>query len=280
MTSLHSHACDMHRLHTQFASCRVFAPRQAARSQPQAHRQHAFTVQARSAEAGMGMFGTKAGMTQIFTPEGLALPATVIALEEGNVVTQVHTVDKSGYNAVQVGYQACAERKVTRPEAGHCKKAGASAMRHLREFKIPDVSGYEPGQALNVEDLFKVGDMVDVAGTSIGKGFQGTIKRWNHHRGLMTHGSKSKRQHGSIGMSATPSRVLPGLKMAGHMGAERVKIRKLEILKVRPDIGAIVVKGAVPGKPGNVLEITPAKIVGKNNGPQFIKKQKEAAGTK
>lgn len=84
----------------------------------------------------MGMFGTKAGMTQIFTPEGLALPATVIALEEGNVVTQVHTVDKSGYNAVQVGYQACAERKVTRPEAGHCKKAGASAMRHLREFKV------------------------------------------------------------------------------------------------------------------------------------------------
>lgn len=84
----------------------------------------------------MGMFGTKAGMTQIFTPEGLALPATVIALEEGNIVTQVHTVDKSGYNAVQIGYQVCAERKVTRPEAGHCKKAGASAMRHLREFKV------------------------------------------------------------------------------------------------------------------------------------------------
>lgn len=218
------------------------------------------------------MFGTKAGMTQIFTPEGLALPATVIALEEGNVVTQVHTEEKSGYKSVQLGYQECADRKVTRPEAGHCKKAGAKAMRHLREFKIPDVSGYEPGQALNVEDLFKVGDLVDVAGTSIGKGFQGTIKRWNHHRGLMTHGSKSKRQHGSIGMSATPSRVLPGLKMAGHMGAERVKIRKLEILKVRPDIGAIVVKGAVPGKAGNVLEITPAKIVGKNIGPQVAKK--------
>ena len=136
MTSLHSHACNMHKLQTQFASCRVFAPRQAARSQPQAQRQHAFTVQARTAEAGMGMFGTKAGMTQIFTPEGLALPATVIALEQGNVVTQVHTEDKSGYNAVQIGYQECAARKVTKPEAGHCKKAGANPMRHLREFKV------------------------------------------------------------------------------------------------------------------------------------------------
>ena len=188
----------------------------------------------------MGMFGTKAGMTQIFTPEGLSLPATVIALEDGNVVTQVHTMDKSGYNAVQVGYQECAERKITQPEAGHCKKAGANAMRHLREFKvgtpkhrtsfllhiipplvahnlqsgqayipsypkmwrhcnvpkiqcvlnglqclqIPDVAGYEPGQALNVEDLFKVGDLVDVAGTSIGKGFQGIVPQvsfWGIH---------------------------------------------------------------------------------------------------
>lgn len=135
MTSLHSHACNMHKLQTQFASCRVFAPRLVAR-QPQAQRHQAFTVQARSAEAGMGMFGTKAGMTQIFTPDGLALPATVIALENGNVVTQVHTEEKSGYNSVQIGYQECAERKVTRPEAGHCKKAGANPMRHLREFKV------------------------------------------------------------------------------------------------------------------------------------------------
>ena len=126
----------MHKLHTQFAGCRLSAPRQTARQQPYAQRQHNLTVHARSSEAGMGMFGTKAGMTQIFTPEGLSLPATVIALEDGNVVTQVHTMDKSGYNAVQVGYQECAERKITQPEAGHCKKAGANAMRHLREFKV------------------------------------------------------------------------------------------------------------------------------------------------
>lgn len=232
------------------------------------------------------MFGTKAGMTQIFTPEGLAISATVIALEEGNIVTQVHTTDTRGYNAVQVGYQVVPERKLTKPEAGHCKKAGVKPMRHLREFKIPDVTPFEPGQALNVEELFKEGDLVDIAGTSIGKGFQGTIKRWNHHRGLMTHGSKSKRQHGSIGMSATPSRVLPGLKMAGRMGNERVKIRKVKVLKVRPDIGAIVVKGSVPGKAGNVVEITPAKIVGVNSGPQVVARlakeaaQKAAAGAK
>jgi len=105
---------------------------------------------------------------------------------------------------------------------------------------------------------------VDVAGKSIGKGFQGSIKRWGMKRGLMTHGSKSKRQHGSIGSSATPSRVLPGLKMAGHMGNERVKVRKARIMMVDAEMGAIVVKGSVPGKPGNILEITPSKIVGVN----------------
>ncbi len=136
MTTLHSHACHMHKLHTQFAGCRLSTHRQAARQQLHPQRPHSLTVHARSGEAGMGMFGTKAGMTQIFTPEGLALPATVIALEEGNVVTQVHTEEKSGYNSVQLGYQECADRKVTRPEAGHCKKAGAKAMRHLREFKV------------------------------------------------------------------------------------------------------------------------------------------------
>jgi large subunit ribosomal protein L3 len=203
-------------------------------------------------------------MTQIFTPEGLSLSATVIALEEGNIVTQVLTEEKNGYNAVQVGYLECREDKITQPEAGHCKKTGSPPLRRLREFKIPTVEGYEPGQQLKVEELFSEGDMVDVAGTSIGKGFQGTIKRWHHKRGLMTHGSKSKRQHGSIGASATPSRVFPGLKMAGHLGAERVKIRQLQVLKVDPERRALVVKGSVPGKPGNVLEITPAKVVGKN----------------
>ena len=200
----------------------------------------------------------------ILYKNGLAVPATVIALEEGNVVTQVKTVETDGYMAVQVGYQEVAERKLTKPENGHLKKAGVAPMRRLREFKLKDVSGFEPGQALVVDELFKAGDLVDIAGTSIGKGFQGGVKRWGFHRGLMTHGSKSKREHGSIGPGSTPGRVFPGVKMPGHMGAERVKIRKAEVLLVDVEKRAIVVKGSLPGKPGNVLEITPCKIVGVN----------------
>jgi len=202
-------------------------------------------------------------MTTLYK-DGLAVPATVIALEDGNVVTQVKTMETDGYVAVQVGYQATKESKLTKPEAGHCKKAGTEPLRRLREFKLADVSAYEPGQKLVVEDLFKAGDYVDVAGTSIGKGFQGGIKRWGFARGNMTHGSKSKREHGSIGPGTTPGRVFPGVKMPGHMGAERVKVRKSEILLVDVEKRAIVVKGSVPGKPGNVIEITPSKIVGFN----------------
>lgn len=220
-------------------------------------------IQCRTLEPGVGLFGTKAGMTS-FYKNGLSLPATVIALEDGNMVTQVKTAEKDGYNAVQVGYRACAERKITKPELGHCNKAGTPPLRQLREFKVKDVAGYEPGQQLKVEEMFNVGDMVDVAGTTIGKGFQGGIKKHGFHRGLMTHGSKSKREHGSIGMNSTPSRVFPGVKMPGQMGNVRTKITKLEVLMVDPERRAIVVKGAVPGKPGNVLEILPTKIVGVN----------------
>ena len=133
---MHSQMCNMHQLHSQLGKVRLSAPRQAVARQAPVQRQKHFTVYARRPEAGIGMFGTKAGMTQIFTPEGLAISATVIALEEGNIVTQVHTVDTRGYNAVQVGYQVVPERKLTKPEAGHCKKAGVKPMRHLREFKV------------------------------------------------------------------------------------------------------------------------------------------------
>ena len=133
--STHTHVCPTRMLRGQFAACRLSARPQNIRHQA-VQRPRTVTVHARSAEAGMGMFGTKAGMTQIFTPEGLAIPATVIAMEDGNVVTQVHTEENRGYNAVQIGYQECAERKVTQPEAGHCKKVGAKPMRRLREFKV------------------------------------------------------------------------------------------------------------------------------------------------
>lgn len=214
-------------------------------------------------DAGVGIYGTKAGMTTLYK-NGMAVPATIIALESGNVVTQVKTQETDGYNAIQVGYQEVKESKLTKPEAGHCKKAGAPALRHVREFKVKDLPEYELGTELPIEEMFKEGDNVDLAGTSIGKGFQGGIKRWNFARGNMTHGSKSKREHGSIGPGTTPGRTYPGLKMPGHMGARRVKVRKSEILMVDVEKRAIVVKGSVPGKPGNVVEITPSKIVGVN----------------
>lgn len=220
-------------------------------------------VQCRTLEAGVGIYGTKAGMMQFFK-DGNSLPATVIALEGGNIVTQVKTADKDGYAAVQVGYKTCRENKVTKPELGHLKKVGAPAMKHLREFKVKDVAGFEAGQQLNVADMFAAGDLVDVAGTTIGKGFQGGIKKWGFARGNMTHGSKSKREHGSTGPGSTPGRVFPGLKAAGQMGNVRAKLRKVEVLMVDAEKGAIVVKGSLPGKPGNVLEIAPAKKLGIN----------------
>ncbi|EFN51504.1 hypothetical protein CHLNCDRAFT_48352 [Chlorella variabilis] len=213
-------------------------------------------------EAGVGVWGTKAGMMQFFK-DGASLPATVIALEGGNIVTHVKTAEKDGYTAVQVGYKTCREDKITKPELGHLQKAGAPAMKHLREFKVKDASGYEAGQQLNLVDMFKAGDMVDVAGTTIGKGFQGGIKRWGFARGNMTHGSKSKREHGSTGPGSSPGRVFPGLKAAGQMGNVRRKL-KAEVLLVDAENSAIVVKGSVPGKPGNVVEIAPAKVVGVN----------------
>lgn len=222
---------------------------------------------ARQAEAGVGIFGTKAGMMTFFTPEGAAVPATVIALEEGNVVTMVKTAATDGYDAVQVGYKVVAERKVRKPELGHLQKAGCPPMKHLREFKLLDaekVAAYAPGQALDIGEMFKEGDKVDVAGTTVGKGFQGSIKRWGMKRGAMTHGSKSHREHGSTGPGTTPGRNFPGLKMAGHMGNVRRKSRSLQVLKVDTERRAIVVAGSVPGKAGNVLEIAPAKVVGTN----------------
>uniref|UniRef100_A0A7S3VGR8 Large ribosomal subunit protein uL3c n=1 Tax=Dunaliella tertiolecta TaxID=3047 RepID=A0A7S3VGR8_DUNTE len=226
-------------------------------------------VVARSQASAVGIFGTKAGMMSYFREDGTCVPATVIALEGGNMVTMIKTEETDGYNAVQVGYKTVPERKVKKPELGHLKKAGCPPMRHLREFKLPRkdfVEVYEPGQQLEIEDIFKVGDEVDVAGKTIGKGFQGTIKRWHHHRGLMTHGSKSHREHGSTGASTTPSRVFPGLKMAGKMGNARRVVKQQEILKIDLARKAIVIKGCVPGKPGSVVEVTPAKIVGKNSG--------------
>lgn len=217
-----------------------------------------------SMEAGIGVMGTKLGMMSYFEPEGTVVPVTVVGFREGNIVTQVKATATDGYDAVQVGYRRVRDRKLTRPELGHLSKAGAIPMRHLQEFRLQSIEGFEPGQRLVIEEIFKEGDLVDVSGTTIGKGFQGGIKRHNFRRGPMTHGSKSHRALGSIGAGTTPGRVYKGKKMPGRMGGTKRKIRKLKIVKIDNELRVVMIKGALPGKPGNLLRITPAKIVGKN----------------
>merc|ERR1711985_56635 len=156
------------------------------------------------------------------------------------------------------------EKNMTKPELGHLKKTGAPALRHLVGFAVRCPIEVKLGEKIEVYHHFSEGDLVDVAGKSIGKGFQGGVKRWNMHRGLMTHGSNSHRAPGSIGMrySGDGGRVIPGLKMPGHLGNQRVTVRKLKILKIDKKLNAVVIKGSVPGKPGSVLRLAPAKIVG------------------
>ena len=165
-----------------------------------------------------------------------------------------------GYNAVQVGYDVVRDDKLAKPELGHCKKAGAPALRHLEEFRLRDAPTYEVGAQIKPTELFKEGDKVDVRGRTIGKGFQGAVKRYGFSRGLMTHGSKSHRQHGSIGSGTNPGRIYPGKRMHGHMGNEMVTTKGLTIVSVEDD--CIIVKGNVPGKKGALCKVTPNKKVG------------------
>ncbi|CAH9147856.1 unnamed protein product [Cuscuta epithymum] len=217
-----------------------------------------------SMEAGVGVMGTKLGMMSFFEPSGTIVPVTVIGFREGNIVTQVKTDSTDGYSAVQVGYRRVRDRKLTKPEMGHLQKSGIIPLRHLQEFRLQSVDGFEPNQKLLFSELFSEGDLVDVSGTTIGKGFQGGIKRHHFKRGPMTHGSKSHRQLGSIGAGTTPGRVYPGKKMPGRMGGTKTKIRKLRVVKIDDELRIVLIKGALPGKPGNLLRIAPAKIVGKN----------------
>jgi large subunit ribosomal protein L3 len=204
-----------------------------------------------------GCFGTKAGMTTYFLASGEALPCSVISVEETNIVSQVKSVDKDGYHAVQISYGQSKEKNMSKPEIYHLKKVGSPSLRHSAEFKIKETNTYLAGEKLSPIEKFKKGDLIDVKGSSIGKGFQGGIKRWKMHRGYMTHGSKSHRAPGSIGMrySGGGGRVLPGLKMPGHLGNKRLTVRKLQVIDVIEEHNAIIVKGSVPGKPGSVLQL-------------------------
>lgn len=209
----------------------------------------------------VGILGTKLGMTQVFDDEGRAIPVTVVQAGPCTV-TQVKTQETDGYSAIQVGYGEVAQKALSKPELGHLAKAEAPPLRHLKEFRISDVSSYELGQALTV-DLFENGQLVDVIGTSIGKGFAGYQKRHNFRRGPMSHGSKNHRLPGSTGAGTTPGRVYPGKRMAGRLGGAQVTVRKLTVVRVDAERNLLLIKGAVPGKTGAFLTIEPATIVGK-----------------
>ena len=196
--------------------------------------------------ATLGILGRKLGMTRIFGDDGSIIPVTVI--EAGPCpVTQVKTMDKDGYNAMQIGFDTIPERKVNKPEKGHLDKAGRGYFRVLREIRLDGPSAFEQGMDVTV-DIFAPGETVKVTGTSIGKGFAGVMKRWNFAGLKKTHGTeKAHRSGGSIGNNTEPGKVMKGKKMAGHMGARTVTVMGIEVVDVRPEQNLILVKGQVPG---------------------------------
>ena len=195
----------------------------------------------------------KVGMTQIVTEIGTLIPVTV--LEAGPcVVVQKKTMENDGYEAIQVGYTDAKPKHVTKPMKGHFDKAGVTAKKYVKEFRLEDISSYEVGAEIKA-DVFAAGDRVDVSGVSKGKGFQSTIKRYNAQRGPMGHGSKSHRVVGSMSSGTTPGRVKKNKKMPGHMGHVNVTIQNIEVVRADAEKNLILVKGAVPGPPGAVLVI-------------------------
>ncbi|UNU27165.1 50S ribosomal protein L3 [Microcoleus vaginatus] len=209
----------------------------------------------------VGILGTKLGMTQVFDDQGRAIPVTVIQAGPCTV-TQIKTKQTDGYSAVQVGYNEVKPKALNKPELGHLAKSGANPLRHLQEYRLPDTSSFELGQQLKA-DTFTPGQIVDVIGTSIGKGFAGFQKRHNFKRGPMSHGSKNHREPGSIGPGTTPGRVYPGKRMAGRMGNVQVTVRKLTIIRVDTEQNLLLIKGAVPGKAGALVNVVPEKKVGR-----------------
>ena len=195
-------------------------------------------------------------MTQIFDESGNIVPVTVIKVGPC-VITQIKTVLENGYNAIQIGYGNVSNKSLTQPQLGHLQKSNIQPLKYLKEFRVNDSEKFEVGQIINVKS-FTSGQFVDITGKSSGKGFSGLIKRHHFSRGPMSHGSKNHRGPGSIGMGTTPGRVLPGKKMAGQLGNKNANIRKLKILQVNTDENILVIKGSVPGKPGNLLSIKPS----------------------
>ena len=204
----------------------------------------------------VGLLGNKIGMTQIFDESGNIIPVTILKVGPC-VVTQVKMKSKDGYDSIQIGYGNVSSKSLTQPELGHLQKSNIQPLKYLKEFRITEEDDFSIGQILKV-DSFSPGQFVNIRGKSIGKGFSGLQKRHNFTRGPMTHGSKNHRAPGSIGMGTTPGRVLPGKKMAGQLGNKMITIKKLKVIQTNLEENILVIKGSVPGKPGNLLSIVPS----------------------
>ncbi len=205
-----------------------------------------------------GLLGKKLGMTGYFSPQGEYLPVTVI--EAGPcVVTQIKTFASDGYNALQLGFNEKKKSRANKPLCGHFKKSGEQCFAFLREFLVENPEEYSLGQELSLE-MFNIGDRVDVIGTTKGRGFSGVIKRHGFHGGRKTHGSKSHRIPGSIGCSASPSKVIRGKKMPGQYGNQRQTVRNLEIIDIRPKENLLLIKGGVPGAKSGLVEVNKPKF--------------------
>ena len=205
---------------------------------------------------GIGLLGNKIGMTQIFDESGNIIPVTILKVGPCTI-TQIKTQEIHGYNAIQIGYGNITGKYLTQPKLGHLQKSNIRPLKYLKEFRFDTLDEFEVGQVIKVNS-FVPGQLVDIKGKSLGKGFSGLQKRHNFTRGPMSHGSKNHRAPGSIGMGTTPGRVLPGKKMAGQLGNKMLTVQKLRIIQVNLKENILVIKGSVPGKPGNLLNIVPS----------------------
>lgn len=200
-----------------------------------------------------GILGKKVGMTQFFNEEGEVVPVTVVEAGPCSVI-QKKLQEIDGYDAVQLGFEDAKKARINKPLKGHFDKYDSTLKKHIKEFRMNGAKDLEPGDELKA-DVFEIGDKVDVTGTSKGKGFAGTVKRWNFNTGPKTHGSRNYRLPGSIGAGSDPARVFKGQKMPGHMGHERVTVQNLEVVKIDPEKNLLLIKGALPGPKKGLLMI-------------------------
>ena len=202
----------------------------------------------------LGLLGNKVGMTQIFDEFGNIIPVTILKIGPC-VVTQIKSILNDGYNAIQVGYGNVNSKYLTQSQLGHLQKSNIQPLKYLKEFRVTNPEEFQIGQILSVESL-SINQLINITGKTNGKGFSGLQKRHNFTRGPMTHGSKNHRAPGSIGMGTSPGRVLPGKKMAGQLGNKITNIKKLKVIQINSEENILIVKGSVPGKPGNLITVS------------------------